>query len=272
MNIPTVAELKIMGIQGGAAVRARLCALLHVEGIATGTEVQLETNNVRSRSGRFRTDIAVFGSDAQTPIIVIETKRYSGPLFGHRQRENYARCGIPAISVGPQTLVEACRAIVRFVAGDSTALAPFLIREPPESDALVDGGKGAHVQESSTDLPGNDSKSDRDSIPVERSETGTTRTTWLTPYYEAFRSAYGEAPTPLAVKRMARAFKELEVATPRPELVRRFGNYLRSTPGRFYSVEHFGDTLPTWKDAAPQSRLDPRPGESTDDYIARVGR
>jgi len=87
-----------------------------------------------------------------------------------------------------------------------------------------------------------------------------------------YRDVYGEPPTPRTVKRMARAFKELEARSPRDEIVRRFRNYALATPLRFYSVEHFADTFPAWKDPVPQGRLDPRPGESPDDYIARVGR
>jgi len=263
--VPTIADLKIMGIYGGAAVRARLLALLHTRGIACATEFRLGAHSPRSRGGFFRADAVVLATDRETPLLAIETKRYSGPLLGHRQRENYARCGIPAISVGPQTLSAVFQAIVAFVGGeDEQALAPFLVTD----DAPTNGGKGAHVLESGDDPP----EPAKTIVPTSRSDVSTTRTTWLTGYYEAYRVAYGEAPTDLSVKRMARTFKTLEIANPRPEVERRFRNYLASTPIRFYSVEHFADTFPGWKDAAPQSRLDPRPGESTDDYIARVGR
>lgn len=110
--------------------------------------------------------------------------------------------------------------------------------------------------------------------PAERSEA--TRTTWLTPPVDDYKRVYGEPPTPIAIKRMARAFKALEVAAPRDEVFRRFGHYLRATPVRFYSVEHFATTFPAWVQAVPPRKgapvLDPMPDEDVDAYITRLAR
>jgi hypothetical protein len=77
----------------------------------------------------------------------------------------------------------------------------------------------------------------------------------------------------VAVARVARVFKQLEVSMPRQDLARRYENYCRSTPLRFYSVEHFADTLPAWDRAnggGAQDALAQRPGESLDAYAARL--
>jgi hypothetical protein len=72
---------------------------------------------------------------------------------------------------------------------------------------------------------------------------------------------------------MARTFKDLEIKHPRPEVLRRYVNYLRATPARFYSVEHFSNSWPAW--ASQSGGADPRdarPGETADDYITRVAK
>lgn len=115
---------------------------------------------------------------------------------------------------------------------------------------------------------------------AERSEASTApesgpRTTWLTGYCTAYERAYGEAPTSLAIKRMARPFKALEVRAPRAECERRFGLYCEATPIRFYSVERFADTWPAWSGAPAASdwrrdRTLQRPGENLDQYEHRL--
>lgn len=116
--------------------------------------------------------------------------------------------------------------------------------------------------------------------PTERSEVSTPgqpRTTWLSQYCQAYRDVYCEPAPPLAIRRMAKMFKELEVTSPREEVVRRFRHYCAATPSRFYSVEHFATTFPGWKDPVTSERtrhdpLEPLPGESGDAYLVRVTR
>lgn len=88
-----------------------------------------------------------------------------------------------------------------------------------------------------------------------------------------YARCYGENPSPVAVKRMARTFKQLEVVYPRADVVRRFENYLANTTIRYYSVERFADTYAGWnlhRREGGDRRLDQRPGESVDAYAARV--
>lgn len=101
------------------------------------------------------------------------------------------------------------------------------------------------------------------------------RTTWLTPACQHYRLAYGEPPTPVTIHRMARTFKRLEEQHPREEVQRRYGHYVRATPIKFYSVEHFADTWPRWAVAQADERRngdDPYPGESVDSYASRLAR
>jgi hypothetical protein len=71
--------------------------------------------------------------------------------------------------------------------------------------------------------------------------------TWLSDYLSGYRKAYGESPTQIAIKRMARVFKQLEEEYPREEVVGRFGRYCKETPIRYYSVERFGDVFAAWR-------------------------
>lgn len=111
---------------------------------------------------------------------------------------------------------------------------------------------------------------------AEQREASTPRITWLSGYIGAYQLGYREAPSPMAIRRMGRAFKELEVAMPREELVTRFARYCTHTPLKYYSVEHFGETLPNWREGgyaqemAKQDKDAPRPGESTDAYLTRL--
>lgn len=70
----------------------------------------------------------------------------------------------------------------------------------------------------------------------------------------AYRRAYGESPTLAAVKRMGRAFKELEIEFPREEVTTRFGRYCAETPLKFYSAERFAVTFANWKDRRAMPR------------------
>jgi hypothetical protein len=127
------------------------------------------------------------------------------------------------------------------------------------------GGKGGVCTTDSKTHPGEAGVCTKVSQP---------RVTWLTPYYDAYRAAYREPPTAIALGRMARALRQLEIEWPRNEVARRFRNYLAVTPPRFYSVEHFASSFAAWTSARPsrQDPLEPLPDESPDAYIARVSR
>lgn len=98
----------------------------------------------------------------------------------------------------------------------------------------------------------------------------------MSPYLDVYRKHRSENASPITIKRMARTFKQLEVTSPRDEVVRRFAHYMAATPARFYSVERFADTYPDWKDAGRSEstggRLDPLPNETTDQYIQRQAK
>lgn len=73
------------------------------------------------------------------------------------------------------------------------------------------------------------------------------KVTWLTPYYEAWHEAYGDALFPGG--EAAKVFAELERATPREKLALAFRKYLREFGGeraRYVSVTRFGQTLAAW--------------------------
>lgn len=112
--------------------------------------------------------------------------------------------------------------------------------------------------------------------PAERSEAGTSKSTWLSVYCTAYREIYGENATQVSVRRMARTFKQLEEEQPRDEVVARFRRYLSQTPARFYSVEHFAASFAGWRNGAhdPDAwKRDPtafRPGETDEAYIRRT--
>jgi len=106
---------------------------------------------------------------------------------------------------------------------------------------------------------------------VQRKKAPTPKITWLTPYFQHYRDAYGESPSPVAASRMARAFKSLEESHG-PESARRFQNYVHSTPVHFYSAERFAETFPAWIHTQPgraQNPAEPLPGEDVDTYIQR---
>lgn len=118
-------------------------------------------------------------------------------------------------------------------------------------------------------------KSTEDPNPTSRSDVSTPRTTWLTPYIDAYTKHYSERPSPVSIKRMARTFKDMETFFPRAEILQRFTAYLASNPGRYYSVEHFANTYAEWsveRRTADRRRddLTPLPNETTDQYMARV--
>lgn len=145
---------------------------------------------------------------------------------------------------------------------------------------VVRGGRGGYVLQGGESPPGRHLQAPES--PTERSEVSTSPgsrpRTWLSDYIDAYHAGFGEAPSPVAIKRLARTFKALEVHLPQGDLVARFQRYCRETPLRFYSVEHFANTLPAWKDGAEDREAwkrdptAPRPGESTDAYITRIAR
>ena len=73
--------------------------------------------------------------------------------------------------------------------------------------------------------------------------------TWLSSYLSSYRKAYGENATSLAIKRMGKVFRELELEHPRAEIAQRFLNYCRGTELRYYSAERFAVVFPAWRDA-----------------------
>lgn len=96
----------------------------------------------------------------------------------------------------------------------------------------------------------------------------------MSPYVAAYRAQFGEPLARSAYGRMARVLRQLEDLQPPAEVLLRFTRYLLATPPRYYSVEHFAATFPAWRTGAVDSadRTAPRPGESTDAYIARLTR
>jgi hypothetical protein len=145
----------------------------------------------------------------------------------------------------------------------------------------ANGGRGAVFKDFDLSVP-----STRDTTPIspiEKNGIGAksigakTRETWLSPYLAAYHTAYGAKATVVAIKRMAKTFSELEGEMDRAEVVRRFGHYCHGTPGRFYSVERFAETLPAWTEslpvkAAPGAVPTQLPGETGDDYAMRLAR
>lgn len=99
--------------------------------------------------------------------------------------------------------------------------------------------------------------------------------TWLSPYFRVYMDAYGEVPSLTAIKRMGREFKELEEQYGHDETLKRFGYYCAATPLKFYSPTRFAETMPAWKEperrhTERRDRLAVNPGESVDQYAARV--
>jgi hypothetical protein len=101
-------------------------------------------------------------------------------------------------------------------------------------------------------------------------------TTWFTPYFLAFKEIYGEKPSDASVKMMVRPLRALEREHGAEETLRRYRNYLHSTPKRFYKTAGFAERFVAFKDALPSKVPgmvpDPEPGESTDAYILRLAR
>lgn len=143
------------------------------------------------------------------------------------------------------------------------------------------GGRGGYVlkagdpSETGTNHREPDSKLPN---PAERSEAGTSRSTWVSPYCAAYREIYGEQPTNVMIRRMARTMKQLEAEYPQEEIINRLRRYLSQTHLRFYSVEHFASTFAAWRVGAPDPeawRHDPtafRPDETHEAYISRQVR
>lgn len=184
-------------------------------------------------------------------------------------------------------LASAARAFV-FGQADRAALADAVRMWDRERDALSQlafasptgrrhrGGRGGSALQSRSDHPTTAQDPPTDGAPASRSEASTAaRVTWLTPYADAFARAYGEPPSAVAIKRMARTCRDLEIQQPRDEVLRRFVIYLAATPARFYSIEHFGNSFQAWRTAgqpAGGTAHDPLPEEDVDAYIARLAR
>lgn len=141
------------------------------------------------------------------------------------------------------------------------------------------GGRGGYVFEAGDPSETGTNHREPDAKlpnPTERSEVGTSKSTWLSVYCAAYREIYGENATQVTIRRMARTMKQLEAEHSREEIVTRYRRYLSQTAARFYSVEHFGSSFAGWREGAhdPDAwKHDPtafRPGESHEAYIRRT--
>jgi len=93
---------------------------------------------------------------------------------------------------------------------------------------------------------------------------------WM-PFVDAWKERYqGTATWSVIRKALKPLLKEHS-----PELVlERWKVWLAETPGRFARPSDFANTFGEWDPVAVRSRKDPMaplPGETTDQYIARVG-
>lgn len=98
---------------------------------------------------------------------------------------------------------------------------------------------------------------------------------WVAPFCEAWQQRFqGIAPG----GRIGKALRPLRVHHPDEKILERWTRYLAATEAQYASPERFAQTFGDWDGgAAPRikaapSRLDPRPGESGDDYLKRVTR
>lgn len=99
----------------------------------------------------------------------------------------------------------------------------------------------------------------------------TPRATWLTPYWDAWVSAYGGEPTG---GQFAKALRPLHDKHGPEKTLAHWQNYLASTEALYASPAKFAATFGTWATPQGNNKRDPREpllGESVDDYIARVG-
>jgi hypothetical protein len=86
--------------------QAELYHRLRERGVRCAVEVHLPAVSARSRSGRFRADLAVYKGSALAALA--ECKASTRRLAG-RQRENYDGAGVPYIVAGYDNLDEAAR-------------------------------------------------------------------------------------------------------------------------------------------------------------------
>jgi len=210
---------------------------LRTRWLTVKSEVRLAAMSPHSRSANFSVDLAVYGPDGRLAV-VIEAKG-SKDTMGSRQRENYLRCGVPALLVTALTMDEVVDAVAAFIERDA-ALPEHLKVSPIKPQAQ----------------------------PV-----AITAGTWLTAYAEAWKAAYQGVPP---FGRIGRALRPLHLEHGEEEVLRRFRIYLKVTPGRYASVERFAQTFGIWDGDAPARKpadpLDQRPEESVDAYFLRLSQ
>jgi hypothetical protein len=109
-------------------VKVRLAWELTRRGFMVRTEYRMPAKADRRRSSTFPVDVAVLDADG-TVRLVAEAKPYDGPLGRSKQRQNYARCGVPAVLVGPASIQRAAQRIAEFLTGHPDALRNLQIFE-----------------------------------------------------------------------------------------------------------------------------------------------
>jgi hypothetical protein len=85
-----------------AEVQARLVCALKERGVVCRAEVSLPAHSPLSRSRWFRADVVAYRDGDM--VVAVECKGYSGPPRGKRQRENYEKCGVPALWCGAEDI------------------------------------------------------------------------------------------------------------------------------------------------------------------------
>lgn len=98
------------------------------------------------------------------------------------------------------------------------------------------------------------------------------RLTWLTPFWNAWIDEYGDEPDG---GRLASGLAPLVRRHDPATVLEHWRNYLGSTELRFVSPRRFAETFPAWgrrRLGTPADPLDQLPGESIDDYAARLSR
>lgn len=95
--------------------------------------------------------------------------------------------------------------------------------------------------------------------------------TWLTPYGNLWTEYYRGSPN---YGLLAKALAPLVKQHGNTEVLMRWEVYLSETPGRYASPLKFAATWGEWDPVKVKSEKDPkapRPGETSDQYLARVG-
>lgn len=96
------------------------------------------------------------------------------------------------------------------------------------------------------------------------------RTTWLTPYFDAWVAAYGGKPSG---GKLSKFLKPLHDAHGPETTLSYWRNYLVSTEAPYASPAKFAATFGSWAEPRPNGKRDPRdarPGETADEYLARM--